>query len=406
MAAPPVTIPCDPWTTPDEVRECCIGLDPAYDLTAAIGFASEILYRLSGRQFPGICERTIQPCMGNNCGCDLDEFWRFSPSDWWWRFQGFSATFGGVFPAFPVPTGRGGFFNIGCCSNGCELPCLDLPSTVNEVIEIVIDGEVLDPSAYKIEAFRKICRVDGLEWPCFNNYLGDSVINVNEIQQATVDATGGQWEIEVTTQTGIPAELVDHTFAAVVDATATAAEVEAALEALPNMGDGSVTVSGGPGDAGGNFPYVIEFNVVELTSAPSVVISDVSLAGGAATVTPLQTQAGVRSPLGAWHVTYEYGKPVPDGGSYVAAIFACQIALNRCGAEGCILPQRLKNITREGVEMAFADPLEFIDHGQVGIYEVDLWLNSVNPKKLQRRSRVYRADRPSGVTGPNKTFTG
>ena len=42
--------------------------------------------------------------------------------------------------------------------------------------------------------------------------------------------------------------------------------------------------------------------------------------------------------------------------------------------------------------MDFADPLLFLDKGQVGIYEVDLWVKSVNPARLQRRAAVYRAD--------------
>ena len=48
--------------------------------------------------------------------------------------------------------------------------------------------------------------------------------------------------------------------------------------------------------------------------------------------------------------------------------------------------------------MAFADPLSFLDRGEVGIYEVDLWLRSVNPHRLQRRASVMRADSPKPPT--------
>ncbi len=64
-----------------------------------------------------------------------------------------------------------------------------------------------------------------------------------------------------------------------ISATATAAEVEAALEALPGVGD--VTVTGGPGDAEGSDPYQVTFsdgplshNDVEMTA------TDVDLTGG------------------------------------------------------------------------------------------------------------------------------
>jgi len=410
MASPPVQVPCDPWTDSDAVLACCPGLDPAYDLTDAIAFASAILYRLSGRQFPGVCERTWQPCMGNNSGCCNDgseQFWNLVPSDWWVRFRGSSlagsdghliATSGD--PDFGIINLSGS-----CCSNKCDIPCVDLASTVNDIVEILIDGEVLDPSAYRIQAYRRVCRIDGGTWPCSNNFLGECVQNVNEIQQITVDATGGQWSIEVTATVGPPANLTSTTETAVLNATDTAAAVQSALESLSNVGVGSVAVTGGPGDVGGTTPYVVEFTAVELTSAPVVAVADVSLTGGASTVVQLQTQVGVRTPIGSWCITYLYGKPVPADGRIAAAKFACQIALDNCGADGCILPQRLKELSREGIDMAFADPLDFLDQGKVGIYEVDLFLQTVNPHRIQRRARMYRPDRPGGIGGGGKTWT-
>jgi len=276
MAAPPVQVPCEPWTTPEEVQECCAGLDPLYDLTAAITFASAILFRLSGRQFPGVCERTVWACRGENCGCGCGCGGAASAlgNDWWWAWHNY--------PAWPMTNGTGdGFINCGRYCNTCCLPHVDLPSTVNEIIEVVIDGEVVPLDAMGIQAYRRIVRLDGQDWPCQSNIAGD----VGDPQTFTI--------------------------------------------------------------------------------------------------------------------TYSYGKPVPLDGRIAASIFACQIALNRCGGESC-LPQRLKNITRQGVEMAFADPLEFIDNFQTGIYEVDMWLQSVNPSKLKRRARAHRADKPRNI----RTYTG
>ncbi len=268
MAAPPIEVPCEPWTSDAEVRACCGGLDPLFDLTDAIAFVSAILFRLSGRQFPGECERTVWPCL-KNCGCCVDGF---TGNDWWWAFHNY--------PAYPVANGAGtGFVNVGRCNETCHLDCVDLPATVNDISEILIDGVVLDPSAYAINAYRRVCRIDGGTWPCTNTPLAD------------------------------------------------------------------------PG-------------------------------------------------VGVWTIEYVYGKPVPIDGRIAASIFACQVALNRCGGESC-LPQRLKEITRQGVSMAFADPLDFLDKGQTGIYEVDMWLHSVNPSKLKRRSRVHRA----GAMRGNRTRT-
>lgn len=264
MAAPPDVIPCSPWTTPEDVRACCTGLDPDYDLTAAIDFVTAILFRLSGRQFPGECERTIWPCRGSNCGC-CEAGWSGN-----WSFH--------AYPAYPLPNGHGdGFINVGRCNDACRLERIKLPGTVNSINEVWIDGELLDPSAYKVNAYRWLARVDGGKWPCTNNLSGE-------------------------------------------------------------IGDPDT-----------------------------------------------------------WTISYNYGKPVPADGRYAASIFACEVAKEHCGGDSC-LPQRLKSIEREGVSMTFPDPLEFLEHGEVGIYEVDLWLKSVNPSRLKRRARLHRPDRPRGNT--------
>ena len=409
MAAPPTTVPCEPWTTPADVRACCPGLDPAYDLTDSIAFATEILFRLSGRQFPGVCDRIVYPCKGENCGCDSPNWWAIlSGSDWIW---GVVPGPGGA-PAWPIPTGDGtGFINCkiqGSCQGKCRLDCLDLPGTINDIIEVVIDGEVIPASNYKIKAYRELCWVGAYtdrfgnvrtSWPCSNNLAGISCVNTNLILSATVDATGGLWEIEVTTLDGSGVAVVDSVQ---VGATDTAAAVQTALEGLSNVSPGDVLVSGGPGDAGGTTPYVIEWDVEAMGQVPSIFITDVSLVGGASTVVQATTQVPCLADQGTWSVRYNYGKPVTDGGRVAAAIFACQIALNRCGGSGCILPQRVKDITRQGVTMLFADPLTFLADFLTGIYEVDMWLTSVNPNKLQRRARVFRADAGPG----NTTFTG
>lgn len=410
MAAPPTTVPCEPWTTPDDVRECCPGLDPAYDLTDAITFATEILFRLSGRQYPGVCDRIVYPCKGDNCGCDgVNWFALLNSSDWIWGV----VPSPGHPPAWPIPTGDGtGFVNCkiqGGCQEKCRLDCLDLPGTINDIIEVVIDGEVIPAANYRIKAYRELCWVGQFldqngdirsSWPCSNNLGGISCVNTDREDEVTVDATGGQWQIEVTTID--PETLLPIVDSVAVGATDSAAVVQAAIEGLSNVGAGAVAVSGGPGDAGGTTPYEIVWDVVALGQVPTVVITDVSLVGGASTVVQVVNEAGCLADPGTWHIRYNYGKPVTEGGRMAAAIFACQIALNRCGGSGCILPQRVKEITRQGVSMLFADPLEFLQNFQTGIYEVDMWLASVNPNKLQRRARVFRADAGPG----NSTFTG
>lgn len=374
MAAPP-SAPCAPWTTDEQVRACCGGLDPEYDLTEAIQFASEILFRLSGHRWSGECERTVYPCSGNNCGCAGTTWDRLRASDWNWMYAGY--------PSMPLRYGDGWVNQWGGCVSKCQLDCVDLPGVVSEVTQVVVDGQVVDPLSYAVQAYRRICRTDGHHWPCSNNLGGIHCVNTDTVGSFAVDATAGNWELTVT----LSGMAISVAFAA----TSSAGQVQSQLEEL--YGVGNVVVSGGPADAGGTAPYLIVFDTTALKAVPTLAVTASSLSGGIAdAVTFDLVQAGCVASEGTWSISYVAGVNPPVGGQMAAALFACQIALNLCGSEGCVLPQRLKEITREGVSMAFADPLTFLDRGEVGIYEVDLWIKSVNPNRLQRRASVYRAD--------------
>jgi hypothetical protein len=96
---------------------------------------------------------------------------------------------------------------------------------------------------------------------------------------------------------------------------------------------------------------------------------------------------------GTWSVTYLQGIPVPPGGRAAAAALACELGKACAGVSGCRLPKRVQSITREGVTMAFLDPMDFMSDGLTGLYEADLWIRSVNPRGLAQGARVYSPDR-------------
>lgn len=98
---------------------------------------------------------------------------------------------------------------------------------------------------------------------------GENIPAAAAKQTLTVDATEGQFELSFRGQT-----TADIAF------NATAAQVQAALQAINTIGAGNATVSGGPGGAGGATPYVITF-AGTLTNAPMPLI------GTAAGTTPL-----------------------------------------------------------------------------------------------------------------------
>lgn len=99
-------------------------------------------------------------------------------------------------------------------------------------------------------------------------------------------------------------------------------------------------------------------------------------------------------------VTYSRGTPVPIAGQIAAGILACDFA--KSCTTGCKLPGNLSSLTRQGVEVSLADPTDELNDGLTGVPQVDQWIRSVNPNKLQYRSRVYSPDvnYPRVVTGP------
>lgn len=95
-----------------------------------------------------------------------------------------------------------------------------------------------------------------------------------------VDATGGTWDLD------IGAESVNG-----IAFDATAASIQASVDALTGVSAGDVVVSGGPGDAGGTTPYLLDWQPTgDLygTAVPTVATDPASLTGGAGTavVTP------------------------------------------------------------------------------------------------------------------------
>jgi hypothetical protein len=285
--SPPTPGVLSPWITIDDVIECCSSLpDPpnAKQLQLAVDFATGILFRLSGRQFPGLKERTLRPLYGSNAGCGGGS-WLQWPMGSWAAYAWDQAAAGWSFPSVPYRV-DGQWFNLGVCGDTCNVDRVELPGPVNEVLEVVIDGGVLASSAYAVETFEAVARRDGKRWPCTNNLAKDSY-------------------------------------------------------------------------------------------------------------------AGALDAQGTWQITYNFGR-LPDAGGIIACTrLACEMSKFMCNAADCQLPQRVKHIVREGEDLDFADPLTFLNEGKVGIYEVDLWLMTINPAGLMRRSTIRRLDGPEQF----RTFT-
>lgn len=119
---------CNPWA--EDLEGC--GTPPEAEaevIEEALAVASEILYALSGRQFPGLCDVIFRPC-GDFCRCEYD-----------------------------------------AC--GCNrLPRVWLGHDVVSVGSVDIDGTILDPSAYRLSE-GWLLRLDGGSWPCCQDMAAD-----------------------------------------------------------------------------------------------------------------------------------------------------------------------------------------------------------------------------------------
>lgn len=126
--------------------------------------AIELLWETTGRVF-GVCEIEVRPCRS---GCAGDE-----SSTFWGRGPGFDTSFprqGGGSSWRPALI-RGEWTNITCgCLTGCSCSpdgarSLALPGPITEIVSVMIDGALLDPSAYRVDHARLLVRQDGGEWP-------------------------------------------------------------------------------------------------------------------------------------------------------------------------------------------------------------------------------------------------
>lgn len=156
-------------TTPTPSQGPCLTWDPIWccDLTgasaaltgSALAIATEVLYHLSGQRFD-ICEFTVRPCRRECANGWLGGFGGYGLGNWW--------EWGGLYPR-PYLFG-GAWYNLTCgsCAGECSCTMLEeawLPSPVASIVSVKLDGASLPASAYRVDDYRKLVRVDGGTWP-------------------------------------------------------------------------------------------------------------------------------------------------------------------------------------------------------------------------------------------------
>lgn len=149
---------CQPWVTIEEILDGCAGLDvTSADLEGIVALTSELMYAWSGRQFPGLCPvETVRPYQVSNQGCgSLD----------WFVGAGWSTT--ALSLTTPEVAAR-----FGPCAGSCCSTRIRLPGPIHVVVQIDLDGEILDPARWRATR-RYVERIDGDFWPCSQDLSRD-----------------------------------------------------------------------------------------------------------------------------------------------------------------------------------------------------------------------------------------
>lgn len=249
---------------------CCTGWDAYSEETrqTATDWATGILDGLTGRQFDQ-CPVVVRPC-GKRCG-------------WYGGYLTYpvdSAQASGLGAPWMVPyIGAGGVWRNCMCGGSCTCKArceAHLQGAISRIIEVKVDGVVIDPAAYRLDYARGpvLVRTDGECWPeCQDMNLSD--------------------------------------------------------------------------DEPGTFS-----------------------------------------------IQYAPGAPLPRIGQIAAGELACQFAKACAGDADCALPGQLQSLSRNGVQVEIVDPNLLLDNGLTGFPNVDLFIKTVNPRRLQRGPRVLTPDLP------------
>lgn len=150
------TGPCTSWVSPQDVWDCCgqpmttigegsMAAECPVDMTQFAYEASQLLYQLSAGIYSGICEKTVRPCSNRWCGFqvlsrghivwDPYDLWAYGWSGWGWNWGGDSCS----------------------CQPLDRILLSGYP--VQEIIEVKIDGVVVNPDTYRLDQKRWLTRV-------------------------------------------------------------------------------------------------------------------------------------------------------------------------------------------------------------------------------------------------------
>ena len=98
---------------------------------------------------------------------------------------------------------------------------------------------------------------------------------------------------------------------------------------------------------------------------------------------------------GTFSVRYLRGKPVPPAGVRAVSMLACEVFKECHGSGGCLLPQGVKTVQREGVTYDILPPGDWMETLRQNLSPVFRWVQMVNPYMLKQPSAVFSLDLPA-----------
>lgn len=108
------------------------------------------------------------------------------------------------------------------------------------------------------------------------------------------------------------------------------------------------------------------------------------------------TRTGGWSPCQGVRVTYLHGLEPTRAAKNAALALAGNLALSHQGSSACQLPATVTSVSRQGLSFSILDPQDFLQDGRTGLYQVDLFLKTVNPDKARARAKITLSDGPRG----------
>lgn len=177
----------------------------------------------------------------------------------------------------------------------------------------------------------------------------------------------------------------------------------AAYQILGTCGCGPPAITGVGGCSCSAADISIPDNVASIVSVAidGVVLSPTAytLSGGYLTRTDgqgwpsIQDMSQSLGSTGTWSITYLAGQAVPDDLNDAAGLYACQVGAAITGGS-CSLPNRVQSVTRQGLDINFIDPGQYLDENRTGYDAVDTILKTYNPYGLHQRARFISPDMP------------